>query len=264
MPTDVAALLADLRAECEEVDGLVAGLPDTDWARMTPAPGWTIAHQIAHLAWTDEQALLAANDEAAFAAAVRKAAEAPERFVDDGAAEGAKLPPAELLARWRADREQLETTLAGIPAGTKIPWYATPMSAASMATARLMEVWAHGLDIADTLGVSRTPSARLRHVAHLGVRTRDFSFHVRQLPPPTEQFRVELEAPDGSEWSWGPPDAAQRVTGPALDFCLLVTQRRHRDDTALRATGADADSWLNIAQAFAGPSGDGRAPGQFG
>ena len=51
--------------------------------------------------------------------------------------------------------------------------------------------------------------------------------------------------------------------GPALDFCLLVTQRRHRDDVAIGVEGRAADEWLDIAQAFAGPPGDGRQPGQF-
>ena len=124
-----------------------------------------------------------------------------------------------------------------------------------------METWAHGHDIADALGVRREPTARIRHVAHIGVRTRDFAYLVRELAPPAEPFRVELTGPDGEVWTWGPADAAQRVTGPALDFCLLATQRVNRADTALVATGADADAWLDIAQAFAGPPGDGREAG---
>lgn len=59
-------------------------------------------------------------------------------------------------------------------------------------------------------------------------------------------------------WTYGPEGAVQKVTGPALDFCLLVTQRVHRDDTALTAHGPDAAHWLTIAQAFAGPAGAGR------
>ncbi len=82
-------------------------------------------------------------------------------------------------------------------------------------------------------------------------------------PLPAEPFRVELTAPDGAIWSWGPEDAAQRVAGPALDFCLLVTQRRHREDLPLQTTGPDAAEWLTIAQAFAGPPGTGREIGQF-
>ena len=130
-----------------------------------------------------------------------------------------------------------------------------------MATARLMETWAHTTDVADALRVRREPTARLRHVAHLGVRTRNFAYGVRNLTPPAEEFRVGLTAPDGAVWTWGPQDAAQRVTGSALDFCLLVTQRIHRDDTDLVAVGEDAARWLDIAQAFAGLPGEGRKPG---
>lgn len=132
------------------------------------------------------------------------------------------------------------------------------MSVASMATGRLMETWAHGQDVADALGVARTPTDRLRHVARIGVRARDFAFHVRGLTPPASEFRVELTGPKGELWTYGPEEAPQRVTGPALDFCLLVTQRAHRDDLAVRAEGPDADRWLDIAQAFAGPPGQGR------
>lgn len=127
-----------------------------------------------------------------------------------------------------------------------------------MATARLMETWAHGLDVADALGVPVAPSARLKSIAHLGVRTRDFAFTVHGLTPPTEPFRVELTAPDGELWAWGPDDATQTVAGAALDFCALVTQRRPLAELDVVARGADADKWLTIAQAFAGPPGVGR------
>ncbi|MFD4246228.1 TIGR03084 family metal-binding protein [Streptomyces sp. NPDC058525] len=256
-----AAVCADLREEGRELDALIGELPDPDWARPTPAPRWSIAHQIAHLHWTDRAALLSLTDAAGFGRMVEEALAAPESFVDEGAEEGAKLPPAELLALWRAGRTDLDAALAAASPDTRFPWYGPPMKAASMASARLMETWAHGQDVADALGVRRTPTARLRHVARIGVRARDYAYAVRGLPAPAEEFRVELEAPDGSgPWTYGPPDAPQRITGPALDFCLLVTQRAHRSDLALTATGPDADRWLGIAQAFAGPAGPGRAP----
>ncbi|MFE3329112.1 TIGR03084 family metal-binding protein [Streptomyces sp. NPDC059176] len=258
--SDPAVVLDDLAAESEELDLLVGELTDAEWAVATPAAGWTIAHQIAHLTWTDEVALLSATDGAAFGAEVEKALSAPETFVDEAAEEVAALPPSVLLARWRAGRDRLHHALASAPAGARFPWYGPPMSAMSMATARLMETWAHGQDVADALGAVRAPSARLRHVAHIGVRARDYAYAVRGLEPPTAAFRVELTAPDGGLWTYGPEDAPQRVTGPALDFCLLVTQRAHRDDLAVRAEGEEADRWLDIAQAFAGPAGSGRAP----
>jgi len=263
---DAHALVADLRDESAEIDALVSGLADDGWATATPAAGWTVAHQVAHLAWTDQRALLAIKDPAAFQAELAEvAATTPlhelDRHVNAAADAGAAVRPADLLADWRQGRDELAAALEQVPDGTKLPWYGPPMSAASMATARLMETWAHGYDIADALGVRREPSARLRHVAHISVRTRDFAFAVRERTPPAEPFRVELTGPDGEVWTWGPAEAAQRVTGPALDFCLLATQRINRADTALAATGPDADVWLDIAQAFAGPTGEGRQAG---
>ncbi|MFJ8075499.1 TIGR03084 family metal-binding protein [Streptomyces sp. NPDC096176] len=259
--SDPAVVLDDLRSESDELDLLVGELSPGQWAAKTPAAGWTVAHQIAHLAWTDSAALVAVTDAAGFTAEVEKALAAPDSFVDDGAAAGAALPPAELLTRWRAGREALQQALRSAPAGARFPWYGPPMSAASMATARLMETWAHGQDVADALAVVRPQTARLAQVTRIGVRTRDFAFGVHGLTPPAEPFRVELDGPHGELWAYGPEGAEQRVTGPALDFCLLVTQRAHRDDLALRAEGEDADRWLDIAQAFAGPPGKGRAPG---
>ena len=251
-------IVADLSAESDELDALVAPLAEDRWAAPTPAAGWTIAHQIGHLLWTDRSSLMAITDEAGFAALLEVAAADPVGFVDAGADELAAIAPAELLADWRLTRAGLHDALLTVPDGRKLPWFGPPMSAASMATARLMETWAHGLDVADTLGVTRPPTARLRSVAHIGVRTRDYAFAVNGLPAPAEPFLVELRAPDGSIWSWGPADAVQRVTGGAEDFCFLVTQRRALRDLDLTAVGDDAQRWLQIGQAFAGPPGSGR------
>ncbi|MEY9911781.1 uncharacterized protein (TIGR03084 family) [Catenulispora sp. MAP12-49] len=257
-------LLEDLAAESGALDAVLAPLDAAAWRTPTPAGGWTVAHQIAHLAWTDRVAALAARDPSGFNAMLTRALqEDGATFVDQEAERGARLEPAELLAAWRADRAELAAALAEVPPGGKLPWFGPPMGAATMATARLMETWAHGQDVVDALGVKREPTARLRNVAHLGVRTRDFAFVQRGLPVPDAEFRIELTAPDGSLWTWGPETAQERVSGPALDFCLLVAQRRHRDDLGVRAAGAQADQWLDIAQVFAGPSGPGRSKGQF-
>ncbi|HEU4424579.1 MAG TPA: TIGR03084 family metal-binding protein [Pilimelia sp.] len=256
---DIATVLTDLADESADLDATVAELSDPEWVRLTPAVGWTIGHQIAHLAWTDHVALLSTTDAGAFARALASATDDPTAFIDRGAAEFL-APPAELLARWRAGRTALAEALAAAPAEARLPWLGTTMSPAGMATGRIMETWAHGQDVADTLGISRTPTNRLRHVAFLGVRTLGHSFLARGSAAPTEPVRVELTAPGGEQWTYGPEDAANRVVGPAWDFCLLVTQRRHRSDVALVATGPVADEWLNVAQAFAGPPGTGREP----
>ena len=123
-----------------------------------------------------------------------------------------------------------------------------------------METFAHGHDIATALGIERPASAGLRHIAHLGVATREFAFANRGLPVPEQPVRVELTGPTGEAWTFGPDDATEQVRGDALDFCLLVTKRLHRADTRLTATGPGADTWLDIAQCFAGAPTDGPPP----
>ena len=258
---ELGPFVEDLRAESEALDALVAELAPEDWTRATPAAGWTIAHQIGHLNWTDEAALVRPTDSEEFARAGEAAAANPTGFVDDGAEAKTHLPPGQLLDEWRVGREKLAQALLAQPEGTKIPWFGPPMSAVSMATARLMETWAHGRDVADALGVTPEPTSRLRSIAHLGVRTRNFAYLMNGRQAPADEFRVELTAPDGSVWAWGPEDAEQSVRGNAEHFCLLVTQRAHRDDLDLVASGDDANEWLSLAQAFAGPSGGGREAG---
>jgi uncharacterized protein (TIGR03084 family) len=262
----MSELCGDLAAETADLTGLLAGqLPGLDasgWRTPTPAPGWTVADQVSHLAFFDDAAVTAATDPERFTA------ELATPFLNgqlstDGIAESHRDETgAELLAWFGGSRARLIDVFGRLDPATRLPWFGPPMSAASAVTARIMETWAHGQDIADGLGVIRVPSSRLRHVAHLAVRALPYSYLVRQLEVPPEPVRVELVLPDGEPVAWGPADAANRVTGPALDFCLLTTRRRHRDDTAVTAHGPVAQSWLDIAQAFAGPPGEGRRPGQ--
>jgi uncharacterized protein (TIGR03084 family) len=254
----LAALLADLAEESATLDARVAGLSPAEWRTPTPAEGWTVAHQIGHLSWTDDQALLAIRRPDEFSSTLRKASAALGAAVEAGAQEGAQADSSDLLARWRTGRAEVLRELEELPEGERIPWYGPPMSASSLVTARLMETWAHGLDVADALGLPRSITPRIRHVAHLGVRTRDYSFAVHGMAPPRGEYRIELVGPSGEVWTWGPDEATERLTGVALDFALLVTQRIHRADTTLRAEGDGVKHWLQIAQAFAGPPGQGR------
>jgi uncharacterized protein (TIGR03084 family) len=254
----LSQVLADLTAEGDRLEALVAPLDDAGWRTPTPAAGWDVATQIGHLAWTDEVAVKAATDKAAWDAVVLEGMADIDGYVDAQALLVAKDP--DLDSRWREARRTLQATLAAFPHGEKMPWFGPPMSSTSMATARLMETWAHSLDVHEALGASVEDTDRIRHIAHLGVRTRNFSFSVHGLTAPAEEFRIDLVSPSEEVWTWGPEDAAQTLTGSAGDFCRLVTQRMHRADTDLVASGPDADRWLDIAQAFAGPPGEGRAP----
>ena len=253
----VTSGLAELAAEGDDLDALVTA-PDVDFTTPTPAVGWTIGHQIGHLRWTDGIVAMACNDPEAFAG---QAADVTHNFhgtIDGAAAAGAALTKSELLTGWRTERARLADTLASLPAGARIPWIGTSMATPTMISARIMETWAHGMDVRDALGLPPSATARLRRVADLSIRTRDYAFRIHGRTPPEVPFRVELDAPDGQRWTWGPVDAEQRVTGSALDFCLLVTQRRPRDSLDVAAEGRDAQAWTAIAQAYAGPPGPGR------
>jgi uncharacterized protein (TIGR03084 family) len=260
MPVDMTLLLGDLRDETEVVDALVAELAPERWSLETPSAGWSIHDQVSHLAYFDHAATLAATDPEQFTVEAEALMARGSDFATVVAERYRSIPSDEVLAWFRTARAALLEVFATVDPARRLPWYGLPMSPASSITARLMETWAHGQDIADALGRPHPATGRLRHVAHLGVQTFGFAFDLRHLEVPTVPVFVDLEAPDGGHWTWGDPAASDRVSGSASDFCLVVTQRRHRDDTGLVAEGPVADRWLSIAQAFAGPPGPGRAP----
>jgi uncharacterized protein (TIGR03084 family) len=255
---DLGALADDLDAETDALLAVIEPLDAAGWATPTPAPGWRIQEQIAHLAYFDEQAALAATDADAFTLELERALADPDGITERIAVRARGMSGAEVLDWFRDSRAGLVATFLALDPSTRTPWYGPPMSVASSLTARIMETWAHGQDVFDALGAEHPVTAALHHVCYLGVRTFGFSFVANELEPPTVPVAVELVAPDGATWSFGDPDATDRVRGPALDFALVVTQRRNLADTALEITGDAADRWMHLAQAFAGPPGPGR------
>jgi enediyne biosynthesis protein E11 len=260
LSTDV---YTDLAAEGESLDGIVAGLDLPQWELLTPAPRWTIKHQVAHMSSIAKIAGMAASDPEQF---TKLTAGADKDF--DQAVQALLTPyltakPGDLLTRWRSERDGAVKALAALPPDQMVPWVVRSIPAGVLACAGLMELFAHGQDIADTIGVRRQYTDRIGHLAWFATRNRDFGYQVRGMTPPDVPFRFELTAPSGTSWEFGPADAENRITGPAVDFCLLVTRRRHPDDLALRTEGKEAGYWVTIAQAYRGSPGPGRARGQF-
>ena len=260
---DRQAVYDDVLTEYEVLDTRLRALSAETWDLPTPAPGWSVRDQISHLAYFDDAARLAVADPNAFAELRRQALANLEGFVDAVRREHRGDDPGQLLAWWRDERHRMVEAFRAADPTRRVPWFGPAMTVPSQATARLMETWAHGQDIADALGLPPVVSLRLRHIAHLGVRAFANSFRARGLAVPDTAVRVELTAPDGSLWAFGPPEAADRVSGPALDFCMVVTQRRHPADTGLQTIGDVAHRWVAFAQAFAGRPGTGRQPGEF-
>jgi uncharacterized protein (TIGR03084 family) len=249
-------VLADLAAESDQIEAWVTPVDAVDWTTITTPEGWTVSHQIAHLAWTDQASLAAINGGEPFEALIALAMNDPAGFIDVETEEWSKLPPPEQLSRWQRGRAALADALRAVPAGEKIPWFGPPMSPTSMATARFMETWGHGHDVAEGLGQTYPQNDRCKHVCHIGVRARANAYAMRGEQNPGDDIRVELTAPSGALWTWGGEDAANRITGNGYDFALLATRRRQRSDVDVTAEGPAADSFLDVVQAFAGMPGN--------
>jgi len=259
---EFANVFADVAAAAAELDQLVSPLDDDQWQLPTPAPGWTIAHQVAHLSANFHLVAAAATDPDEYQARTAS-------FGGDFDANQAALlapylaqPARALLDRWRVEFAAAERALAQVPDGQLVPWLRS-LPAPVLAAAGVMELFAHGQDIADALRRPRRYPDWVRPLVGFAVRNWDFGYRARGLPVPEIELRYELTAPSGAAWEHGPAGATERIAGPAVDFCLLVTRRRHRADLALVATGAEADRWLDLAQAYRGGPGADRAPGQF-
>lgn len=256
---------SDLLAQYQEVLALCETLTDSQWHTATAFHGWTPWDQVAHLCFFDETGLLAVRDAPAFRAdadAINAGTEAGEEISAQARHRYGHLDGPALLAHWRPRYQALAAALAALEPRARLPWYGPDMSARSFATARLMETWAHSQDIYDLLGLKRNNGGHIRHIAHLGVSTFGWTFINRGLTPPEPKPYVALQGPDGELWEWGEPSDTDYVLGDATDFCLLVTQRRHRDDTGLRYGGSAAQHWLAMAQCFAGEPATPPAPGE--
>ena len=255
---DITALADDLAAEHDALEALVAPLDDEAWHTPTPAEGWDIADSISHLNFFDHSARLALTHPDAFAAHATELANNASAQLDVSLARS--VAGTELRAQWREGRAQLLAAIRAADPSERVPWYGPAMSLASFTTARLMETWAHGQDIVDALGAEPVATERLRHVCHIGVGARRYAYMINRVEDPGTPVRVEAAGPNGDVWTWGPDDAADKVSGNALDLALVLTRRRHLDDTDLVVSGPTASQWMGIAQSFAGPPGKPRPP----
>jgi uncharacterized protein (TIGR03084 family) len=243
----------DLADEQQALDDIVANITDEQFHLPTPSPGWSVADQIGHLTFFDGTGASAISDPEGFADRARALYEGAVAQGIDEYTLGAfrSLSPTEQLALWRRNRTTLLEASKSLHEGDRVAWYGPSMGAVSFLTARLMETWAHGIDVTDALGVKQSSTARLQHIARLGFMTRTWSYAVRGEDVPDGEVLVNLTSPSGEHWTWGDESVADTVRGSAHEFCLVVTQRRHLDDTSLK-TGELGRHWLLRAQAFAG------------
>lgn len=248
-PNPVPGLVAALVEETAALDALVDELVPDDWLRPTPAWQWDVRDTVAHLADTDEIAVDTCTGGARTLQACIERSVSAEDVTLAGVRRGRRLPGPEVIAWWRDARARELEVLAGLEPSARVPW-GLGMSAPAFVTARLMETWAHALDVHAALGSTPTDTDRLAHVAWLGVRSLPYACSVAGEPPPAVPLRVELELPSGAIWTAGPDDAPARIRGPAGGFCRVVTRRVPVAASGLVAEGDEAVRMLRVARCY--------------
>lgn len=257
-------VVTDLREEGDELYALVKDMDTGFWREVSSFKDWTVWDVIAHLHFSDHMALTSLQSASAFREFISSVAIKDLRGSTNAWLTGdAAHPPTgpELLERWRNTFVELCDTLYQADPDERFVWVGPGMKAKMFATARQMEIWAHGWEIYDLMGVQRVHTDRLLNIATIGVRTFGWTFNNRNLPVPHEPPHVHLQAPSGAIWEWHPAQNDNFVRGDAVAFCQVVTQVRNVADTDLQIEGDAAHAWMNIAQCFAGPPEDPPAPG---
>lgn len=246
----MAPIVDDFRAEVAALDVMLSGLSAEQWLAATPAVGWDVRDSVTHLATSNEWALECVVTGEFRVYEQVSAAGSIEQLERDHLERGRAMTGADVLAWWRHSNGELAGALDDADPQVRIPWGPNRMSVTSFTTARLMETWAHGLDCFAAVDMAPIDTDRLHHIAHLGLRTLPYAFGVRGLPLPGP-VRLDLTAPDGSNWRIGDDDAPSVITGTASDWCRVATLRdRGGERSRLVASGPDGDAVLANAKAY--------------
>jgi uncharacterized protein (TIGR03084 family) len=240
-------IFEDLQAEQDRLRGILGGLDGAQWTSPSGAVGWTVADVVLHLAQSEE-AVIACVAGANLSA--RTAAGPSLDEVMDELVRAERAAPAQVLQRWQEARAAALAALRAADPQQPLHWVDASLKPATLATTRLAEHWAHGLDITGPLGISFPDTPRLQHIAWLAHRTLPYAFALAGEPP--HDVRCELTAPDGrTQWHYGPAGAESLITGPAGAFCRVAAQRLAPGGSGLHAQGPYAGTALRVLRTYA-------------
>ncbi len=249
-PTGASDLLDDLTAEQRELQERLGAIDRDVWLQPTPARGWDVRDTVAHLADTDEMAIATATGTPGSIRERAETAASGEDLTYQGVLHGRRRSGSEVLEWWESTTAAAREMFEALDPNVRVPW-GIGMRAPSLITARLMETWAHGLDVSAAIGVQPVDTDRLAHVAWLATRALPYAYTLAGRDAPPDPLRVELTLPSGAVWTTGPADATSRITGPAGEYCRVFVHRLPPGDArGLRAEGPAATSALSVARAF--------------
>jgi uncharacterized protein (TIGR03084 family) len=242
----------DLEAEEQRLDGILGGLDHAQWVSPSGAPGWSVADVVLHLAQSEEAVVFSASGQpgrAGAGLANRPADLSVDEFAEQ-AVQAERTEPGFILRRWRAASAAALAALRSADPGQPLRWVEAPLKPATLATTRLAEHWAHGLDITGPLGIEFPDTGRLRHIAWLAHRTLPYAFALAGQEP--AEVSCVLTAPDGvTTWRFGPPDAESAISGPAAAFCRVAARRLSQERAGLRTAGPHALAALQVIRTYA-------------
>jgi uncharacterized protein (TIGR03084 family) len=243
----VREILSDLVAEQQFLDQFLQKIGQKDWERPTPAKGWSIRDTISHLADSAELAADALNGGSKVEA--YRTAPNLDALRQEAVKKGRKMRYQDVIEWWRGGRAKVVEPLSKMEAENRIEWIAGSMSARTFATMRLMENWAHGLDIYAAMKAEIEDTPRIRHVCFLGWKTLPYAFKAADMD--YSPVRVEVIGPGYAKWVFGPADTDQVIKGPAGQFARLAVRRiKLKDAKNLKATGEIAETALEVVRAY--------------
>jgi len=243
------SIFEDLAAEEERLEKILSGLDEAQWASASAADGWTIADVVLHLAQSEEAAAVTATHGTLRGGLGAVAGETVDARAD-AAVRAERAAPAEVFARWQRARQAALAARRAADPDQPVEWMVGTIKPATLATTRLAEHWAHGLDIAGPLGADFPDTDRLKHIAWLAHRTLPYALSL--AGEPAAAVRCELTAPDGAEiWRFGPPDAESAITGTAGAFCRVAAQRLDPERSGLEASGPAGAIALRLVRTYA-------------
>jgi len=151
------SIFDDLGAEQERLEKILSGLDEAQWRSASAAEGWTIADVVLHLAQSEEAAAATVTHGTLRAGLGAVAGDTMDARADAAVRmERAVLPsgPAEVFARWQRARRAALAAMRAADPDQPVPWMVGTLKPATLATTRLAEHWAHGLDIAGATDIS--------------------------------------------------------------------------------------------------------------
>jgi uncharacterized protein (TIGR03084 family) len=237
----------DLAAEQDRLDDVLRGLSAAQWTAPSAAAGWSVADVVLHLAQSEEAVVAAVTGTGRHLRPDRT--RSVDQAMSDRVSED-QAEPEEVYDRWREARRASVSALRAADPEASLTWVETPLRPATLATTRLTEHWAHGLDVTDPLGLPFPDTDRLRHVAWLAHRTLPYALTIAGETP--HPLYCELTAPDGrSVWRYGPADAPSTITGEAGVFFRVATHRLTPAEANLHTTGPHAETALTHLRTYA-------------